>query len=139
MPAFERMRGLRVVAEPAALDAARWSGDRTHTGVHAGEVTVLRFAPDEAFAIGARHVDIDDEHAIIDDECGFVGAWCSPAESGDLEAHIEWPLADFGVLAQGSIAGVPAKVLWPRDQERFLVLTAAPYARELEVRLGWRS
>jgi len=139
VPALDRLRGLRVVAEPAALDAARWSGERTHTGAPAGEVTVLRFAPDEAFAIGARHVDIDDDHAIIDDEGGFVGAWCLPAESGDLEAHLEWPLADFGALAQGSIAGVPAKLLWPRDQERFLIVTAAAYARELETRLGWRS
>ena len=137
MPALERLRGIRVVAEPSAIDAARWSGDRTRTGASVGEVTVLRFAPDEAFAVGARHVDIDDEHAIIDDERGFVGAWCEAADSGDLESHIEWQLDDFGVLAQGSIAGVPSKVLWPRDEGRFLVLTPAAYADELASRLGW--
>ena len=139
MPALERLTGLRVVADPTALDAARWSGALTHTGAPAGEITVLRFSPDEAFAIGARHVDIDDEHAIVEEERGFAGAWCVAADSGDLESHIEWQLEDFGVLAQGSIAGVPSKVLWPRDQERFLVLTAAAYAHELEVRLGWSS
>ena len=42
MPALERLPGLRVVADPAALDAATWRGP--------GEVTVLRLAPDDAFA-----------------------------------------------------------------------------------------
>ena len=43
--ALEPLRGLRVVADPAALDARRWRGDR--------DVTVVRFAPDDAFALGA--------------------------------------------------------------------------------------
>ena len=139
MPALERLRGLRVVADPAALDGARWTGDRTPTGSAVGDVTVLRFSPDEAFAIGARHVDIDDEHAIVEEERGFVGTWCSAGEAVDIERRIEWAFEDFGMLAQGSIAGVPAKLLWPRDGERFLVVTAAAYAHELEERLGWRS
>ena len=55
MPALDRLHGLRVVADPAALDAARWhaAGD--------APVTVLRLAPDDAFAIGADTVDIDNE------------------------------------------------------------------------------
>ena len=43
-PRLSALHGLRVVADPAALDAARWQGD---------DVTVLRLAPDDAFAIGA--------------------------------------------------------------------------------------
>ncbi len=138
VPALERLRGLRVVADPAALDGARWSGERPPTGPPVGDVTVFRFAPDEAFAIGARHVDIDDEHAIVEEEHGFVGAWYPAVEAGALERHIEWPV-EGGMLAQGSIAGVPAKLLRPRDEDRVLVVTAAAYRHELEVRLGWRS
>ena len=48
MPVLERLQGLRVVADPAALDAATWRGPT--------EVTVLRLAPDDAFAIGATEV-----------------------------------------------------------------------------------
>lgn len=138
MPALEPLHGLRVVAAPSALDAARWSGDRTPTGAPVGEVTVLRFAPDEAFAVGARHVDIDDEHAIIEADHGFVGAWCSIAEVGTyIEPRIEW-LPEFDSLAQGSIAGVPAKLWLPTGGEA-LVLTAAAHRHELASRLGWSS
>ena len=138
MPALEPLRGLRVVAEPSALDAARWSGDRTPAGPFVGDVTVLRFAPDEAFAVGARHVDIDDEHAIVEDERGYVGAWCSIAEVGRyIEPKIEW-LPGFDSLAQGSIAGVPAK-LWMPSEGQALVVTAAPYRHELATRLGWSA
>ena len=127
MPALDRLRGVRVVAEPGAVDRASWHGD---------DVTVLRFAPDDAFGLGARTVDVDDEHAIVEDEAGFVGAWLDPAE---IEPHTEWPLpAERPALAQGSIAGVPAK-LWLPERGDALVLTATAYAHELEQRLGWRS
>lgn len=127
MPALERLRGVRVVADPASLDRASWIGD---------DVTVLRFAPDDAFAIGATDVDLDDEHAILENEVGFVGAWLDPAE---VEPHTEWPLpAERPALAQGSIAGVPAKLWLPGDGDA-LLLTAAAYAHELAGRLGWRS
>ena len=119
MPALDRLRGLRVVADPAALHDATWTGH---------DVTVLRFAPDDAFAIGATAVEVHDEHAIVEDEIGFVGAWLDPA---DIEPHIEWPLpADRPALAQGSIAGVPAKAWLPADGPA-LLLTAAAYAHEL--------
>jgi hypothetical protein len=134
VPALERLRGLRVVAHPAALDSARWSGGRPHIGKPVGAVTVLRFSPDEAFAVGARDVDIDDENALVFDEAGFVGAWCDEEE---LWPHIEWaePVA-WPVLSQGSIAGVPAK-LWQSPDDDAQLITAAPYAHELASRLGW--
>jgi hypothetical protein len=119
---LERVRGLRVVADAAAMDDARWSGD---------DVTVLRFALDEAFAIGATTVDIDDPHAIVEDEAGFA------AGAVDLDvvaAHIEWALpSERPALAQGSIAGVPAK-LWLTDEGATLVVQAA-YAADLLARL----
>ena len=130
MPALERLRGLHVVADPAAIDDARWSGD---------DVLVLRFAPDDALAIGARGVEIDDAHAIVEVERGYVGAWC---EAGDLARHAEWSLPTARpALAQGAIAGVPAKLWLPGgddgDGERaFLVATSAASAT-LAQRLGW--
>jgi hypothetical protein len=126
VPALERLRGLRVVADAAALDTARWQGgDRT-------PLIVLRLAPDDAFGIGAAEVEIDDEHAIVESETGFVGAWVPVSE---VIAHIEWTLpVERPVLAQGSIANVPAR-LWLPDDGEALLLTAAAYANELEHRL----
>ncbi|MEA2672910.1 MAG: hypothetical protein QOI92_102 [Chloroflexota bacterium] len=123
MRAFEPLRGLRVVADPAALDTARWQGD---------DISVLRFAPDDAFAIGAHSVELDDADAIIELEAGYVGAWL-PLE--EVLPHIEWTLrAERPALAQGSIANVPAK-LWLPDDGDALLITAAAYADELAGRV----
>jgi hypothetical protein len=120
---LEPVVGLRVVADPAALDAARW---------HGNNVTVLRLAPDDALGIGAEGVDVDDDHAIVESEAGFSGAWVAIE---DVEPHVEWSLPKARPsLAQGSIAGVPAKV-WLPDAGDALVLTAAAYVDELEQRL----
>jgi hypothetical protein len=121
--ALEPLRGLRVIASPDALDGARWTGS----------VTVLRFAPDEALAIGAITVDIDDSDAIVERETGFVGARLTAADLERLVAHMDWPLpTEPGALAQGKIAGVPAKVL---VGEPSLLLTQASYADDLMSRL----
>jgi hypothetical protein len=123
VPALEPLRGLRVVADPAALDAARWEGEG---------VIVLRIAPDDALGLGAGSVDVADEHAILEPEVGFAGAWL-PLD--DVLPHIEWPLpAERPALAQGSIAGVPAKLWLPGDGDA-LLLTAVAYADELAGRL----
>jgi hypothetical protein len=121
--ALEPVRGLRVIASPDALDGARWTGS----------VTVLRFAPDEALAIGAVTVDIDDSDAIVERETGFVGARLTAADLERLVAHMDWPLpTEPGALAQGKIAGVPAKVL---IGEPSLLVTQASYADDLMSRL----
>jgi hypothetical protein len=112
-----------VIASPDALDGARWTGS----------VTVLRFAPDEALAIGAITVDIDDSDAIVERETGFVGARLTAADLERLVAHMDWPLPTVpGALAQGKIAGVPAKVL---IGEPSLLVTQASYADDLMSRL----
>ena len=124
MPALERLSGLRVVADPAALDVATWRG--------AGEVTVLRLAPDDVFAIGATEVDVDDEHAIVEPEPGFAGVWLP---LGAVARHVEWALpTERPALAQGAVANVPARVWLPDDGEA-LVITAAAHADELGGRL----
>jgi len=124
VPALERLTGLRVVAASGALDAAIWHG--------AAEVTVLRLAPDDVFAIGATEVDVDDEHAIVEPEPGFAGAWLAIEE---VAHHVEWSLpAERPALAQGSVANVPARV-WLPDDGDVLLVAAAAYADELESRL----
>jgi hypothetical protein len=126
---LEPMRGLRVVADPAALDRASWRGDR--------DVTVLRLAPDDALAVGARAVDIIDEHAIIEEEAGFVGAWLTAEEfEAWVLPRIEWPLPDDRpTITQGNVAGVPSK-LWLRVTGGALLLAPAAFADELAGRLG---
>ena len=127
---LEPLHGLRVVADPVALEAARWAGTA---------VTVLRFAPDDALAIGATGVDLADPDAIVEPEAGFSGAWLA---LDHVAAHIEWPLpAERPALAQGAIAGVPAKVFLPDGTGAgrvgdVLLLTATAYADELTDRLG---
>lgn len=126
MLVLEPLAGVRVVADAAALDAARWSGE--------GDVTVLRFAPDEAFAIGASTVEVDDADAIVEAEPGFSGA---DLDEGGLEsvlAHVEFRLpAGRPAFAQGKVAGVPAKLLL--DEEGALLVVQTAYAADLEARL----
>ena len=123
---LEPLEGLRVVAEPAVLDRAVWHGDG---------VVVLRLAPDDAFALDAWRVDVDDPAAIVEAERGFVGAWLTPdAIEAVVVPHLEWPLPnERPALAQGAIAGVPGK-LWLTD-DGALLLTPAAYAEELARRL----
>ena len=123
MPVPDRLPGLRVVADPAALDAARWQGD---------DLTILRLAPDDVFAIGATGVEVDDEHAIVEAEPGFAGAWLPLDE---VAHHVEWSLpTERPALAQGAVANIPARI-WLPDDGHALLITAAAYADELESRL----
>jgi hypothetical protein len=122
--ALEPMSGLRVIASPEALDGARWTGP----------VTVLRLAPDEALAIDAITVDVDDADAIVERETGFVGARLEAVDLERVVAHLDWPLpTEYGALAQGKIAGVPAKLL---IGEPSLLVIQTAYADELVSRLG---
>jgi hypothetical protein len=125
--ALEPLGGLRVVADQRALDEAQWAGD--------GEVTVLRIAPDEAFAIGAEGVDVDDPDAIVEPEPGFSGASLDDAGLESVLAHVEFPLPrELPALVQGKVAGVAAKLLLSDDHPSLLVVQTA-YAHDLETRL----
>jgi hypothetical protein len=127
VPALEPVEGWRVVAAPAALDAARWHGD---------DVDVIRIATDEALGLGATGVEVDDPDAIVEAEAGFSVALLSTEEELGVRDHVDWELADgSGTVAQGKVAGVPAKVV-AGDPSVLVVQTA--YADELERRLGWR-
>ena len=125
MRAPEPLVGIRVVASPETLDAMDWA-----TGV-----APLRFAADDLMAVGAVTAEVGYTPAIVEVETGFVGWWLTPDEVTEaVLPHIDWPLATARpALAQGLVAGVPAK-LWLTD-DRALLLCAAAYAHELEERL----
>jgi hypothetical protein len=121
----EPIPALRVVATAHDLDDLTWTDD----------VAALRLASDELLIIGAATVQIAGEHVIVVDEAGFVGWWLTADElQKAVVPHVDWPLpTERPALAQGLIAGVPAK-LWLAE-DRALLLCAAAYAHELVDRL----
>jgi hypothetical protein len=131
---LETIPGVRVVGGPAALDGA----------VMGVGVLALRFAPDELFSLSAEPRKVFDTNEVVDTnpelivvtESGFRGCWLAPDElAARVLPHIDWALPDARpALAQGLVAGVPAK-LW-LESGRALLLCAAPYAHELVERLG---
>jgi len=121
----EPINGLRVVAPAAALDRLFWPAG----------AAVLRLAADDLLVIGAARGGLGDGAVILEQESGFVGWWLTPGEVREkVLPHVEWPIPDARpALAQGLVAGVPAK-LW-LGEDRTLLLCAAAYAHELEERL----
>lgn len=126
MHAPERLDGLRIVASPEGLEHAYYEGD----------VVVLRFAHDEAFAIGAVAAEVPDEHAIVERETAFVGWGLTSAEFDRLIArHVEWQLpAHRPSLAQGLAAGMPVKLWFNHD--RVLLVVSSGLAHEAAARFG---
>ncbi len=127
MLAPEPLRGTRVVADPAALEAlaARLPKD----------AAFLRFAPDEALIvdIDIDHVSVDDPDAIVEREAGFVAV----TVDHDLVArHTDWHLPDDDTAgpAQGAVAGIPAKLV-RRPDGRVTIVTHGAYAAALLSRL----
>jgi hypothetical protein len=120
----EPLAALRVVASPEALDAL----------TQVDEHPALRLAPDDLLVIGAASAEVVGEHLIVD-EAGLVGWWLAPDEvTTHILPHVDWPLpAARPALAQGLVAGVPAK-LWLAE-DRALLLCSAAYAHELMERL----
>jgi hypothetical protein len=115
----ELLHGLRVVANPAAIDAAELPDG----------ATMLRIAPDDAIVAGAATLTLDDPFAIIEPEFAFVHWRLTPQEFGEVTDHIEWPLPPAGQLGQGLIAGVPAKIMISSDH--VLLIVSAGLAHEL--------
>lgn len=125
MPVFERVHTTRIVATPAALDAARWP---------AGHIA-LRTAADEVLITPPlAEPKVADEHAIVLADSSFFGGWIEAALALTvLERECEWELPRARpAFAQGMVAGLPLK-LW-FESERVLVLVAGPFAHELAER-----
>ena len=128
MPELERLTGIRIVATPEAIDGGHWHGDG---------VVALRFAPDEVLVLGPDGVRVFEDDAIYEPETGFVGTWLDDDGLESVLEHVEWPLPQARpALAQGKVAGVPAK-LWLDSEGRALLVTQAAYGADLEQRLGW--
>jgi hypothetical protein len=128
VPALEPIAGLRVVAKAAALNGATWSGE--------GEITVVRIAPDEAFAIGAEGVEIDDPDAIVEPEPGFSAAHLDAAGLESVLARVEFSLPrDRPAFVQGKVAGVPCKLLLPQGDAPAVLVVQTAYLDDLEARL----
>lgn|GEM_PF-5036165 len=123
MRAPDLLHGLRIVATPAALDAAELPDG----------ATMLRIAPDDAIVAGAATLTLDDPFAIIEPEYAFVHWRLTPEEFDDVTDHIEWPLPSAGQLGQGLIAGVPAKIVIAPDH--VMLIVSAGLAHELLERL----
>ena len=124
MRAPERLHAWRVLADPRAIDML--------------DVAIgLRVAPDDVLVLDDAQPAVDDPHAIVVAERGFVGWELGP---GDVDAlahgHIEWALPrSRPAVAQGLVAQVPAK-LWLRDDGTALLLCSAVLAAELLERLA---
>jgi hypothetical protein len=105
-----RAPGVRVVASPEAIDRATWEDNGP--GPDEFEPLILRFAPDEAFAVGATGVQIADPDAIVEPETGYLALMLPVDEFVDFVLpRIEWPAPNTRpAFTQGSIAGVPAKL-----------------------------
>jgi len=105
-----RAPGIRVVASPEAVDDAAWQD--AGPGPDEFEPLVLRFAPDEAFAVGATGVRLDDPEAIVEPELGYSAVMFPVDEFIDVVLpRMEWAVTPTRpAFCQGSIAGVPAKL-----------------------------
>jgi hypothetical protein len=125
VPAPEPLKGRRVAASAAALDDAHWPPG----------ALVLRLAPDEVLVVGDGPLDVDDPHAIIEDDSTFSSLEFSIVDARSVLASLcDWePPTAIPSLSQGLIAALPVKVWF--EQDRILVIVPTPYAHELEERL----
>jgi hypothetical protein len=122
------------VASPEAIDSAAWQD--AGPGPEEFEPLILRFARDEAFAVGATGVHIDDPGAIIEPEVGYTAIMVPVDEFIDVVLpRIEWPVPSTRpAFCQGSIAGVPAK-LYIDSTGAATVFVMAAYLDDLLSRL----
>lgn len=122
---LKRLFTTRIVAAPAALDAAVWPVDHL----------VLRTAVDEVLITPPiDNAAVDDPYAIVLADGGFFAGWLATEQAlAFLERECEWELPQMRpAFVQGMVAGLPIK-LW-LETERVLLIVPAPFAADLEER-----
>lgn len=123
MPVPELLDAIRVVATSAAIETMSSDG------------VVLQLAPDEALVLDATEVAVNDDHAIVVPDDGFVGVQLSRSELEDwCEREAEWELPELvSYFVQGMVAGLAIKI-WVNG-DTALVITRTSLGRDLEERL----
>ena len=127
MPALEPLRGLRVVADPAALDARALAPGRRRHGPPPRPGRRLRDRRAPASTSTTRTPSSRTRPA-------SSAPGCRSRTHRAITSNGRCP-TERPALAQGSIAGVPAK-LWLADDGDALLVTRAAYADELASALG---
>ena len=117
----------RIVASPAALDAAIWPEDALALRTAADELIVLPEQPQTV---------LTDPYAIVISDGSYSGGWVGEVEGLHFLAHsCEWELPEGRPsFAQGAVAGIPLK-LWFTDGRILFVLESAFAAEFMEY---WR-
>jgi len=130
----EPLVGHRVAADPSTIDAI------SVATTYQSAVSVMRFAPDEILVLNAAdvtslaaliHEHLHDPDAIVEEEVGFAAV---TVDRDVVARHTEWPLPAAGELAQGAVAGVPAKIAGLSDGQ-VRIVTHAAYVADLLDRL----
>lgn len=129
-PRLRRLEASRVSAAPAALDSL------VERPPWPAGALAFRTAPDELLVTAAPDFEVaGDPHAIVERETALSYVWLDDATAERfLDRECEWRRPDARpALAQGEVAGIPAK-LWS-EAGRTLVLTPAPFAAAFQRRL----
>lgn len=132
---FAPLRGVRVIAQPHAIDAVAWPS----------AAIVIRIAPDDVVVVDATIDDAmdivaHDSHAIVEDEPMFLGAWLDAAQFDSFVQRLEWALpATRPAVAQGMVAGLSIKLWLPADdgaRATKLLIVSASVMHEVPDRFG---
>ena len=129
-PRLRRLAATRVSATPAALHALVERPPWPDTAL------AFRTAPDELLVTATPDFEVaGDPHAIVEHETAFSYVWLDGTTAERfLDRECEWRRPGVRpALAQGEVAGIPAK-LW-FEAGRTLILTPAPFAAAFERRL----
>ena len=129
-PRLRRLEATRVSATPGALDAL------VADPLWPATALAFRTAPDELLVTATPDFEVaGDPHAIVERETAFSYVWLDGTTAERfLDRECEWRRPSARpALAQGEVAGIPAK-LW-FETGRTLILTPAPFAAAFERRL----
>lgn len=127
---FRPLRGVRVTAKPAAIDAVAWPPSSIVVRIAPDDVLVIDATPDDAAAVIGL-----DPYAIIEHETMFCGAWLDDAHLAALVHKLEWALpGERPGLAQGMACGLAIKVVLL--EARTLLIVSGSALHEVPERLG---